>query len=92
MRKLDITVLGAGILGIWQTLTLARRGHRVRLLEASEAPFTSAASRYAGAMLAPYCELPTVHNREPKFRPSNGSCLDPSLKIIDQRSRISLKL
>ena len=56
VRKLDITVLGAGILGIWQTLTLARRGHRVRLLEASEAPFTSAASRYAGAMLAPYCE------------------------------------
>ena len=56
MRKLDITVLGAGILGIWQALTLARRGHRVRLLEASEAPFAAAASRFAGAMLAPYCE------------------------------------
>lgn len=52
----DITVLGAGILGIWQTLTLARRGHRVRLLETSTAPFATAASRFAGAMLAPYCE------------------------------------
>ena len=56
MQPLDITVLGAGILGIWQTLTLARRGHRVRLLETSSAPFAAAASRYAGAMLAPYCE------------------------------------
>ncbi len=56
VHTLDITVLGAGILGIWQALTLARRGHRVRLLEASAAPFTAAASRYAGAMLAPYCE------------------------------------
>ena len=56
VRPLDITVLGAGILGLWQTLTLARRGHRVRLLEASAEPFAAAASRYAGAMLAPYCE------------------------------------
>ena len=56
MQRLDITVLGAGILGTWQTLTLARRGHRVRLLEASPEPFAHAASRFAGAMLAPYCE------------------------------------
>jgi glycine oxidase len=49
----SITVLGAGILGLWQALTLARAGHRVRLVEASEAPFTDAASLYAGVMLAP---------------------------------------
>ena len=56
MKPLDITVLGAGVFGLWQTLTLARRGHRVQLYEASPEPFTAAASRYAGAMLAPYCE------------------------------------
>lgn len=56
MHATDITVLGAGILGLWQALTLARRGHRVRLVEASGAPFSDAASRLAGAMLAPYCE------------------------------------
>ena len=51
-----ITVVGAGITGLWQALTLARRGHRVRLVEASAAPFADAASGYAGAMLGPFCE------------------------------------
>src|SRR5690606_1275224 len=41
---------------LWQALTLARRGHQVRLVEASAAPFADAASSYAGAMLGPYCE------------------------------------
>jgi glycine oxidase len=56
MGKLSITVVGAGITGLWQALTLARRGHRVRLVERSAVPFADAASSYAGAMLAPYCE------------------------------------
>jgi glycine oxidase len=51
-----ITVVGAGITGLWQALTLARRGHRVELLERSAQPFMQAASALAGAMLAPYCE------------------------------------
>jgi glycine oxidase len=51
-----ITVIGAGVAGLWQALTLAREGHAVRLLEKSPAPFDEAASRFAGAMLAPFCE------------------------------------
>lgn len=54
--KQNITVIGAGILGLWQALTLARAGHAVRLVEASADPFAATASRYAGAMLAPDCE------------------------------------
>lgn len=54
--KLTITVVGAGVVGLWQALTLARRGHAVRLVESSAEPFTTAASRFAGAMLAPWCE------------------------------------
>jgi glycine oxidase len=65
MQPLCITVVGAGIIGLWQALTLARRGHRVRLLERSGEPFAQAASSFAGAMLAPYCEAeatpPVVH-------------------------------
>jgi glycine oxidase len=53
-----VTVIGAGIIGLWQALTLVRAGHRVCLIEASEgvASFSGSASRYAGAMLAPECE------------------------------------
>ncbi len=57
MQPLSITVVGAGITGLWQALTLARRGNRVRLIERSAEPFAQAASAYAGAMLAPYCEV-----------------------------------
>jgi glycine oxidase len=56
MQDALITVVGAGITGLWQALTLARRGHRVRLIERATIPFAGAASSFAGAMLAPYCE------------------------------------
>jgi glycine oxidase len=61
MKPLTLTVVGAGIAGLWQALTLARRGHRVRLLERSAKPFVDAASLYAGAMLGPYCEAEAAH-------------------------------
>lgn len=38
---------------------LARAGFRVRLVERAPALFATAASRYAGAMLSPYCEAET---------------------------------
>ncbi|MEL6290174.1 MAG: FAD-dependent oxidoreductase [Pseudomonadota bacterium] len=51
-----ITIVGAGVLGLWQSLLLARAGHRVQLVERDATPFQSAASQYAGAMIAPDCE------------------------------------
>ena len=51
---------GAGILGLWQALDLARAGHRVTLVEESTEPFRRAASRLAGVMLAPEREAETA--------------------------------
>lgn len=41
---------------MWQAFTLASRGHDVCLREAAPQTHSGAASRVAGAMLAPYCE------------------------------------
>lgn len=56
MSGLDVTVIGAGVVGLWQALVLARAGHRVIVREAMPESEAGAASRCAGAMLAPYCE------------------------------------
>ncbi len=56
MTSQSITVVGAGVIGLWQALSLARAGHRVTLMEASAEPFAAASSRLAGAMLVPDCE------------------------------------
>lgn len=56
MSKKSITVAGAGIVGLWQALVLARAGHRVRLYEISDVPFADSSSQWAGAMIAPECE------------------------------------
>jgi glycine oxidase len=55
-RTHSIALRGAGVVGLWQALELARRGHAVTLYERSPQPFTEACSPYAGAMLAPRCE------------------------------------
>ncbi len=52
----SIAVRGAGVVGLWQALMLARSGHAVTLYEQSPQPFAEACSLYAGAMLAPRCE------------------------------------
>lgn len=54
--KPNITVLGAGIYGLWQAFELTRRGYPVELIDASADPLATSASTYAGAMLAPFCE------------------------------------
>lgn len=56
MARLTATIVGGGIFGLWQAYELARRGHDVTLLEAMTEAETGGASRFAGAMLAPYCE------------------------------------
>jgi glycine oxidase len=55
-RTQSIAIRGAGVVGLWQALTLARNGHDVTLYERSAEPFADACSLYAGAMLAPRCE------------------------------------
>src|SRR5690606_21105046 len=65
VTQLDITVIGAGIFGLWQAFELARRGHQVTLREALGEAAPGAASRFAGAMLAPYCE---AESAEPVIR------------------------
>jgi len=58
-HRLTVTVVGAGVVGLWQAYEFARRGHRVLVREAAPEKATGAASRLAGAMLAPYCEAET---------------------------------
>lgn len=72
-RPLTIAVVGAGIFGLWQALTLARAGHIVRLIEKSTDPFADSASRYAGAMLAPGCE--SEHAPEIRYLGARGLAL-----------------
>jgi glycine oxidase len=52
----NIVVRGAGVVGLWQALILARHGHAVTIHEQSSEPFANACSIYAGAMLALRCE------------------------------------
>ncbi len=49
-------VIGAGVAGLCAALALARRGVTVELVERQEAPGRGC-SRFAGGMIAPWCEL-----------------------------------
>ncbi len=52
----NVTVIGAGVVGLATAVELAERGAKVTLIERSPALGDAAASWLAGGMLAPYCE------------------------------------
>ncbi|WP_342319238.1 glycine oxidase ThiO [Corynebacterium mayonis] len=62
MTKRSVAVIGAGIIGLATALTLAHRGHNVKVFDF--APL-SGASHHAGGMLAPTAEV--VYKQEPLF-------------------------
>src|SRR5690606_31206248 len=51
-----VRVLGAGVAGLAAALELAQAGAEVEVLEVGKQPGGEAASRFAGGMLAPWCE------------------------------------
>ena len=51
-----VTVVGAGIAGLTTALALSERGADVTVIERSAVLGADACSRYAGGMLAPWCE------------------------------------
>jgi glycine oxidase len=51
-----ISIIGAGICGVWQALAFARAGYRVTLHERDDGDLTTGTSHWAGGMLAPFCE------------------------------------
>jgi glycine/D-amino acid oxidase-like deaminating enzyme len=57
-----VTVVGAGIAGLTTALALSEGGAEVTVIERSASLGASACSRYAGGMLAPWCE---AENAEP---------------------------
>jgi len=52
----SVTIIGAGIAGLWQAYALAKAGFAVRLLEQGDDTLSVGCSWRAGGMLAPYCE------------------------------------
>ncbi|WP_323782650.1 FAD-dependent oxidoreductase [Leisingera sp.] len=51
-----ITIAGAGLAGLACAYELAQRGARVTVYERGKAPGDSSVARFAGGMLAPWCE------------------------------------
>lgn len=62
MRRVKVSVVGAGIIGLASALTLADRGHQVTVHDPAPA---SQASHWAGGMLAPSAEV--VYKQDPLF-------------------------
>ncbi len=52
----DVTVLGAGVAGLWAAFTLSRAGLSVRLIDRHGGPGPHGCSWWAGGMLAAFCE------------------------------------
>jgi len=53
---MQVTVIGAGVAGLTLALALAERGCEVELLERGPSLGITSCSRWAGGMLAPWCE------------------------------------
>jgi glycine oxidase len=98
-HKRIIAVRGAGVVGLWQALTLAQRGHDVTLIERSPVPFSFGCSLYAGAMLAPDCEKESAeapirelgHRGLALWRETYpGTAADGTLVVALNRDRVEL--
>lgn len=51
-----VTIVGAGIAGLWQGYALAKAGFKVCIIEQGDLTLSAGCSWRAGGMLAPYCE------------------------------------
>ena len=56
----EVTIIGAGVAGLFAAHELARRGAAVRILDRNGAPGPHGCSWWAGGMLAPECEGATA--------------------------------
>lgn len=52
----DVTIIGAGVAGLWAAYALSQRGITPRLVDRAGAPAAHGCSWWAGGMLAPFCE------------------------------------
>ena len=52
----DVTVIGAGVAGLWAAYALSQRGITPRLIDRNGTPGVHGCSWWAGGMLAPFCE------------------------------------
>lgn len=52
----DVTIIGAGVAGLWAAYALSKRGITPRLIDRAGAPAAHGCSWWAGGMLAPFCE------------------------------------
>lgn len=55
-RMPDVTILGAGVAGLWAARTCLAHGMDVRLIDRAGGPGAQGCSWWAGGMLAPDCE------------------------------------
>ena len=55
-----VAVVGTGVAGLVTAFALSEAGFPVEVFERSDAPFSQAASRLAGGMIAPFCEGETA--------------------------------